>query len=67
MTNEELTQLFLKQQAEELAELRQIKKIAEGDLDAYHIDIPIKDIDSVVEMLGGKIEEAKDVFGLGVI
>ena len=67
MTNEELTQLFLKQQAEELAEIRQIQKIAEGVLDAYHIAIPIKDIDSVVEMLGGKIEEAKDVFGHGVI
>ena len=30
MTNEELMQLFLKQQAEELAEIRQIQKIAEG-------------------------------------
>lgn len=67
MTNEELTQLFLKQQAEELAEIRQIQKIAEGVLDEYHITIPIKDIGSVVATLGGKIEEAKDVFGHGVI
>ena len=55
MTNEELMQLFLKQQAEELAEIRQIQKIAEDVLDEYNIAIPIKDIDSVVEMLGGKI------------
>lgn len=67
MTNEELMQLFLKQQAEELAEIRQIQKIAEGVLDEYHITIPIKDIGSVVATLGGKIEEAKDAFDHGVI
>ena len=67
MTNEELMQLFLKQQAEELAEIRQIQKIAEGVLDEYHITIPIKDMGSVVATLGGKIEEAKDAFDHGVI
>ena len=34
-----------------------INRLAEDVLDTYHIQIPIRNIDTVVEQIGGRIED----------
>lgn len=67
MTNEELQQEFLRQQEEELKEVRRIQEIAEDVVSQHNIKIPIENIESVVEMLGGRVEKAKTVDDNGII